>query len=105
MPWLTRSRVLGLLGLVAGAVLWKSVYIRFGDAAGDRVWGIGLLVVAIAFIFIAEIPVSMGSRTLTPLRGWKKSYVVVPALVIGLAVALYPHEVACTLHLRNRVCP
>lgn len=41
-----------------------------------------------------RIPVHVGEKGLRPLEGWRKAYVLVPAYAIGLAVSLFPHEVA-----------
>jgi hypothetical protein len=102
---LTKNRVLGFIAFLALAATWKYVYVRFGDNAGDRFWGTGLLVTSIWFLFAKEIPISLGSQVITSLTGWRKAYVLVPAFALGLAVVLAPHELRCALHSRHRVCP
>jgi len=79
--------------------------LRYGDTEGFRVWGLAILVLSSFYLFVAEIPVAIGFRSLPPLRGWRKAYVIGPAFLIGLAVSLHPHQVACAIHLRGYVCP
>jgi hypothetical protein len=86
------------------AALWHYVYTRFGDAAGDRVWGAGLLITAVLLMFLKALPLSIGSVQ-TTLTGRRGLYVLLPAALFGLVVALFPHEAACALHFRHRVCP
>jgi hypothetical protein len=102
--WFTLERVAWFAAFAATAALWQYVYVRFGDAAGDRVWGGALLLTAAFWMCRTALPVSIGSFR-TTLTGWRKFYILLPAALFGLTVALYPHETACVLHFRHRVCP
>jgi hypothetical protein len=102
--WFTFNRVAWFAAFVGMAALWQYVYTRFGDAAGDRVWGAGLLVTAVLLMSRKALPLSIGSVQ-TRLTGWRRLYVLLPAALFGLVVALYPHETACALHFRHRACP
>ena len=63
-----------------------------------------LLVTSLAFTFMRRIQVMVGNTELKPLEGWRKAYVLIPTYAIGLAVTTFPHEVACTVHLKGYVC-
>jgi hypothetical protein len=101
----TRNLVLGVLAFVAVAAAWQYVFVRYGDTEGFRVWGLAILLVSFFYLFVAEIPVAIGSRSFPPLKGWRKADVIAPAFLIGLVVSLHPHEVACALYMRGYVCP
>jgi len=102
--WFSFGRIAGFVVFVIAGALWLYIYNRFGYAAGDRVWGAAVLISAVLLMFRKTLSVSMGSYQ-TALIGWRKLYVLVPAALFGLLVALYPHETACALHFRHRVCP
>lgn len=60
--------------------------------------------VSVVFTFMNRIPVTLGNKDLKPLEGWRKAYVLVPSYAIGVAVSLFPHEVACAVNLKGYVC-
>lgn len=98
------GKILGFLGFVLLAAAWAIVHDLFGQTAGFRFWGVALLFTALAMTFRPEIPVSLGNSEKTTLRGWRKACVLVPAYGIGAAVSLWPHQIACAVHLRGYVC-
>ena len=70
-----------------------------------RFWGIGLLAMSVIYVFIKEIPVGFEGRTPSfYLKGWKKSFAIVPVALLGLSVSIFPHEIACYLELRGYNC-
>jgi hypothetical protein len=101
VPRFTLRRIASFAAFAAG---WYYIYSRFGEAAGDRFWGAALLLAAVLLMFRKVLPVSLGSFR-TTLVGWRRLCVLVPAALLGLVVVLYPHEAACALHFRHRVCP
>ena len=101
----TKTQIAGLICFLLLGVAWWWVGQRFGQAAGVRVWGIGLLVAAAALSFRSELPIYLGNRhVLATFRGWHKAYVLVPLFLIGVLVAAYPHEIACAIGLRGYKC-
>jgi thiol:disulfide interchange protein len=98
------GKILGFLGFVLIAAAWAIVHDLFGQTAGFRFWGAALLVIAVILTFRREISVSVGNTEKTTLCGWRKAYVLIPAYGIGAAVSLWPHQIACAVHLRGYVC-
>jgi hypothetical protein len=101
----TTKKILGFIVFLTAVAAWQIVHIRFGVTEGFRVWGIGLLLVASMYLFVKEIPIHVGSRPFSPLTGRRKAFALIPAILIGLAISLYPHEVACSVHMRGHICP
>ena len=104
MRWFTPKNMVAAAAFLLIATLWTYVYSKFGDAAGDRLWGAGLLLAATLWMRKKELPVTFG-RHQRNVAGWRRMLVLVPFALFGLLVTLYPHEAACALHFRNRVCP
>jgi hypothetical protein len=104
MPRVTGGQLLGFLGFVVLAGTSAMVNSMFGQREAFRFWGICLVLVSSVFALLKRIPVHVGDRELRPLEGWRKAYVLVPSYAIGLAVALFPHEVACAVNLKGYVC-
>lgn len=104
MPRITGAHVFGFLGFVVLAGLWAMVDRVFGQREAFRFWGIGLLAVSVVFTFIRSIPVTLGSKELAPLEGWRKAYVLVPTYAISIVVIVFPHEVACAVNLKGYIC-
>ena len=100
----TRRQLFGFAAFVAVAILWTIVHERYGQTEGFRMWGIGLLVISVMLSFRKEIPVHLGSREVALLSGWRKAYGLVPAYSIGILVSLFPHAVACSVHLKGYQC-
>jgi Ca2+/H+ antiporter len=98
------SKILGFVGFALLAGTWAIVHDLFGQTAGFRFWGLALLATSLVFTLRRTIPVSLGNTELSPLEGWRKTYVLVPMYAIGLAVSLWPHQVACAVSLRGYVC-
>lgn len=105
MKRLSTGQILGVIAFVCIAAIWQFVHLRFGQTEGFRVWGIGLLVVALVLSFMQNIPVHIGNREVSQLVGWRKAFVVLPAAAIGSLVSFYPHQVACSISLKGYVCP
>lgn len=101
---LTRSRIFAFLALSAVAACWAAVDHWFGQTEAVRVWGIGLLLVTGIFSVRQFIPVYLGNRLVSELTGWRKCWVLLPALALGALVAFFPHEVACAINLRSYKC-
>ena len=99
------SSIIGFIVFLLVALIWQLIYDIYGQSAGFRSWGIGLLVVSIIFTFKDNIPLFLGDKQTGELKGWRKSYVLIPSYLIGLLVAFYPNEVACTIALKNYACP
>lgn len=105
MKRLSGGAILGFVAFVCFAGIWQTVHHFFGQTEALRVWGIGLLVVALVLSLRQSIPLQVGNRKPTQLSGWHKMIVVLPALAIGGLVSFYPHQVACSISLKNYVCP
>jgi hypothetical protein len=97
------KKVTGFAAFMVMCVAWTLVEKCYGQAAGLRFWGAGLALVALVLAFSTEIPIWLGNQHRT-LTGWRKAYVVAPALCIGLLVIAFPDEIACSVHLRNYRC-
>jgi hypothetical protein len=104
MKPLSRGTVLGFVAFVCLVAIWQTVHHLYGQTEGFRVWGVGLLIVALALSLKQSIPLHVGNREPTQLAGWHKMTVVLPTIVIGCAVSFYPHQVACSISLKNYVC-
>jgi hypothetical protein len=98
------GKLLGFVGFLLLAGLWTMVHNLFGQTEGFRFWGLGLLVVSVVFTVQRTIPVTLGNKELRPLEGWRKAYVLGPTYLIGVAVSLWPHEIACAINVRGYVC-
>jgi thiol:disulfide interchange protein len=98
------GKILGFFGFVLLAAASFVVHEWLGQAAGFRFWGLALLVAAVVFTARRTIQVTLGNTALTPLAGWRKAYVLVPAYAIGTVVSLWPHQVACAINLRGYLC-
>jgi hypothetical protein len=105
MKRFTRGQVLAFFAFVCLIAIWQTVHHFFGQTEAFRVWGIGLLIVALVLSLRQSIPLHVGNRKPTQLAGWHKMIVVLPAIAIGCAVSFYPHQVACSISLRGYVCP
>jgi hypothetical protein len=104
MQFPSGGKILGFVAFLLLAGAWAMVHELFGQTAGFRVWGIALLLTSVIFTVRRNIPVTLGRTKITPLEGWRKAYVLVPTYCIGAAVALWPHQVACTVNLRGYLC-
>lgn len=98
------GKILGFVGFLLLAGVWTIVHEWFGQTAGFRFWGLALVVTSLVFTVRRTIPVTLGNTELTPLEGWRKAYVLIPTYLIGAAVSLWPHQVACAINLRGYVC-
>ena len=104
MPRITGSQVLSFLAFLVLVGAWTTIDRIFGQREAFRFWGLVLLSVSVVFTFMRRVPVRVGNTELKPLEGWRKAYVLVPMYAIGLAVCLFPNEVACAVNLRGYIC-
>jgi hypothetical protein len=98
------GKLLGWAASLLLAVAWYIVHETLGQTASFRFWGAALLIAAVVLTCWKTIPVTLGNTEITPLEGWRKAYVLVPAYGIALAVVIWPHAVACAVNLRGYVC-
>ena len=89
--------------LVMAAVV-IAVGIISGPIAQTRVFGILWLLGAAWLVFAKEIPVSLGDVEVVRLRGWTKVFVILPALAVGVLLAVYAPEVTCWPQRRRHLC-
>jgi hypothetical protein len=101
---ITRAQVLSLLGFVVLCGVWTMIDRVYGQREAFRFWGVTLVAVSVVLTFMRRIPITVGNTELKPLEGWRKAYVLVPSYAIGVAVSLFPHEIACGVNLRGYVC-
>jgi len=104
MKRLAGGQILGFIAFVCFVGIWQLVHHFFGQTEAFRMWGIGLLAVALVLSINRSIVVHIGSRKVSRLVGWRKAFVVLPAFVIGGLVSFYPHQVACSIALKRYVC-
>jgi predicted alpha/beta hydrolase len=78
MPRSLGAQVLGFLGFVVLAGTSAMIYSAFGQREGFRFWGLCMVLISMVFTFMKRIPVSVGTKSLRPLEGWRKAYVLVP---------------------------
>jgi len=64
-----------------------------------------LLVTAAAFAKTQSLHVTIGTRPMFQLEGGRKAYVILPMVLIGVPVALFPDKVTFTIRQRRYVCP
>ena len=104
MSRLTRRSILGFIGFVFLAATWHCVDTFYGQQAAFRCWGLLLIGGGIAFCFAARIPIRLGEHQIASLEGWHKLYAIVPVGAVGLAVVIWPTEIACSIALAGYPC-
>ena len=104
MKNVTGGQLLGFVGFILLAGAAAMVNSIFGQREAFRFWGICLLGTSMVFTLMKCIPLQIGEGEPRMLEGWRKAYVLFPSYVIGLAVALFPHQIVCAINLKGYVC-
>lgn len=55
-------------------------------------------------IFVPQVPLYIGRHLAVTLAGWKKAYLVVPCVGLGLAFILYAPELTCIASKYKYLC-
>jgi len=75
------------------------------QTAGVGLYGLAVLFIAFIFSLRREVSVHVrGGSEITSLSGHRKLYVLLPMIAIGSMLVLFPHDVACAVHLKGYVC-
>jgi hypothetical protein len=96
--------VLRYLPLVAFGGLWLAVEHWHGPIAGTRLFGAAFVVGAIWGTFASSFSVSLGSKELARLQGWRKLLATVPLASLGLATVIYAPEFTCLATKYKNLC-
>ncbi|MDH0863349.1 hypothetical protein [Mitsuaria sp. GD03876] len=89
------------LTLVATCIAVGFVY---GDFGVTRFFGVLMMLVAVCFAFVREIPVSIGSARVGAVKGWAKAFICVPLFVCGAYVVVNAEAVTCWSPKRRHLC-
>lgn len=95
--------VFAIASLLLATIAWATVHRVFGQAAGVRAWRVTLLLVLIVLSVRGSIPLRLGSLEAN-LTGAAKWMLVAPVYAVALAVSVFPHELACAIHLKGYLC-
>lgn len=94
------QKVLGIALVVTGV----GVGMIFGEFAATRFLGGTTVVFAIVFAFARGIPISLGESVVGVVRGWKKAFVCVPLIAVGLYIAVNAEKVTCWSSKSKHLC-
>lgn len=101
-----KMKIIGFLGFII--VIGISFFLQnmLGDTAVVRYWGVVIVGVTLVMSFMPEIPVFVkgNEEPSVILKGWNKALFLVCLSLIGLLIAIYPHEVACAINLKGYKC-
>ena len=99
------KRVIGFVVSIVFIAAWFYVDHHYGRIDAFRVFGAAFVITSIVFIFLKEIPVGIRGRPPSfHIKGWKKIFVIAPGICLGMAILIYPNEMACYINLRGYEC-
>ncbi|WP_377154675.1 hypothetical protein ACFJIX_21435 [Roseateles sp. UC29_93] len=86
------------------ALIGAGVAIFLGPFAFTRFFGITAMLVAVVFALGGGIPISLGESVVGVVRGWKKAFVCVPLIAVGLYIAVNAEKVTCWSSKSKHLC-
>lgn len=92
------------VGLILGIPLMWVVEHRYGPIGGTRLFGMFFVAAGACFCFVHEVPVHLGTLEVGRLRGWKKTFAVVPAIALGIATMVYAPGLTCISSKYRHLC-
>ncbi|WP_431262377.1 hypothetical protein ACQ859_19775 [Roseateles chitinivorans] len=93
-------RVAGIVFMVIGV----AVGMLFGAFAFTRFLGVTAVIVAIVFAFGGGIPIRFGESVVGVLLGWKKAFVCLPLIALGLYTVVNAEKVTCWSSKSKHLC-
>jgi hypothetical protein len=68
-----------------------------GPFAMTRLFGAYWMAAAVWLAFSKEVPFSLGSTEVLRLKGWRKIFIILPLMCIGIAMIVYAPEFTCSM--------